>query len=152
MPSEKKSTFQLPPIDHIGLVVKDVDKTAEHYTKIGLGPFHIFEADVKGFVYQERQASHRLKIASGSGRPRIEMTQVLEGETPNADFLQKKGEGISHLGFHVDAKDFDKVLAELAEAGVEPVFHRLNQGRPIAYLNTDKIGGVMIELIGVKKD
>jgi len=152
MSDENKSSFQLPPIAQIGFVVKDINKAVEHYTKIGLGPFKIFpELDVQGFTYHGKPAPHRLKLAFKFGTPQIELIQTLEGETPNTDFLKKNGEGISHLGFHVDLNDFDEILAELARAGIEPVFHRLNPERPIAYLNTDEIGGAMIELIGVKK-
>lgn len=141
---------QLPPIDHIGMAVKDVDKTVEYYTKIGLGPFRVFETAVQGVVYRGKEAPHRLKLAVSSSPPMINMTQVLEGESPNADFPQKRGDGVSHLGFRV--KDFDKRLAQLAKAGIEPVFHRLDGEAPFAYLNADKIGGVMIELIGEKKE
>jgi len=91
-----------------------------------------------------------LKIALAQPGPvEIELIQVLEGETPHTEFLKEKGEGIHHLGFHVD--DLDGMLAALAKEGIEPVFYKTFSWMTVAYLNTDKVGGVMIELIEIKK-
>lgn len=150
--SKEESKFQLPPMHHIGLVVKDVDKAVEHYTKIGLGPFQVFEREFPDFIYQGRPTYLRTKFGFNAGPPRIELLEEREGETPNADFLRKKGEGIVHLGFFVDVNDFEGMLANLKREGFNPVFQRTSAEQPVAYLNTDEIGGVMIELIGEKKD
>jgi catechol 2,3-dioxygenase-like lactoylglutathione lyase family enzyme len=154
MSDEKKSELQqLSRINQIGIVVKDVEKAAEHYTKIGLGPFNIFPKamDVPGFVYHGKPTSFRARLAFNTGTPQIELIQCGDGEWPNSDFLKKNCEGISHFGYNVDQDDFDKILAELAKAGVKPIFQRIEPNMSVAYLDTDKIGGVMIELIGVKK-
>ena len=150
MPKEE-SGFQLPPIHHIGLAVHDVDRAVKHYTKLGLGPFQVFEMEFPDFIYHGKIAPHRQKFGFSSTTPGIELLQVMEGETPNADFLKKKGEGIAHLAFFVDVNDFDSMLSELDKVGIEPVYHRLNNEKPVAYLNTDEIGGVMIELIGEQR-
>ena len=152
MPDEMKSNFQLPPINQIGFVVKDIHKAVEHFTKIGLGPFKIFpDLDVQGFTYNGKPAPHRLRLAFRYGNPQLELIQTLEGESPNTDFLKKNGEGISHFGYTVDMDEFDRILAELAKAGVKPIFQRIEPERSIVYLNADKIGGIMIELTGFKK-
>jgi len=74
----------------------------------------------------------------------------VEGKNIYTEFLDSKGEGLHHLGFLVD--DLDAMLAELAKEGIEPVFHKGYPGRGVAfaYLNSDKVGGVMFELIGTK--
>lgn len=65
MSVEQNNRVKLPPMEHIGIAVRDVDKTAECYTKLGFGPFKLVEADVRGFVYRGKEVPHRLKIARG---------------------------------------------------------------------------------------
>lgn len=144
--------FKLPPVEHMGIAVKDVDRTVEQYTKLGFGPFKIFEAEVKGFVYQKREVYARLKLAHGPGpAPRIDLIQTLEGENAHVDYLREKGEGIDHIGYHIDPGEFDKVLAEFIRQGMEPIYHRLNNPMPTVYLASDRVGGILLELIGMKK-
>lgn len=142
---------KLPPVEQIGIVVKDVDKAIEFYSSIfGWGPFHVREANMEGFTYRGKKGSCRLKIAlAKSGPIEIELIQVLKGETPHTEFLRERGEGLQHLRFRVD--DLDATLPELAKEGIYPVFHqRVAPGVAFAYINSDKIGGVMFELFEYK--
>jgi len=146
MAERQEPRLRLPSPNHIGIVVKDMDQAIRYYSSLfGWGPFQVQEADMKMLTFRGRPGSGRFKIAYGpSDSIVIELFQVLEGESPYAEFFREKGEGMHHLGFQVD--DFDKALAHLAEEGIQPIFHgRLPQGA-FAYCNTDKIGGVVIEL------
>ena len=147
--SEQEPRVKLPPVDQIGIVVKDIDRAIEYYSStFGWGPFRVQESEIKGFTHRGKKGNCRLKIAfARSGPVEIELIQVLEGETPHSEFLREKGEGLQHLRCSVD--DIDNMLAELAKEGIETVFHQsLPQfGVSWAYLNTDKVGGVMLELI-----
>jgi len=149
MAMEQKSRVKLPPVEQIGIVVEDVDRAVQFYSSVfGWGPFQILQSDIKGFIYRGRSVDCRMKVAlAQSGPIEIELIQVLEGDTIWTDFLREKGEGIHHLRFHVD--DLDGTLAELAKEGIEPVFHKdfTEFGVKFAYLNTDRIGGVVFELI-----
>lgn len=164
MAEPKKPRVQLPPVQQLGFVVKDVDKAVEYYSSVfGWGPFDIFELSLKGFTYRGKQGDSRLKIAMAQqGAIQIELIEVLEGETPHSNFLREKGEGVQHVlcGF---VEDLDGMLAELAKDGIEPVFRGLlnpsdfsidmGMGEvraDIVYLNADRIGGVMIELCELK--
>jgi methylmalonyl-CoA/ethylmalonyl-CoA epimerase len=149
--SKKEFNFQLPQISQVGVVVHDVDKTAEYYTKLGIGPFDVLEVKMDGFTYKGKPAPHKVKFGFSRGTPQIELIESIEGETPNSDFLKERGEGISHFQFKVDMDEYNAILAEWAKEGVEPIFYRNDPETSIAYLNTDRIGGVMIELIGVKE-
>lgn len=147
--AKQEPRVRLPPVDQIGIVVKDMDRAIEYYgANFGWGPFRVQEREIKGFTYRGKIGNCRLKMAlARSGPIEIELIQVLEGETPHTEFLREKGEGVQHLRCCVD--DLDKMLAELAKEGIEPVFHQsLPQfGVSWAYLNSDKVGGVMLELI-----
>lgn len=147
----KKTRVKLPPVEQIGIVVKDIDKAIEYYSStFGLGPFQVHEWNQEGFTYKGKTGSSRLKLAfAKSGPIEIELIQVLEGETPHSEFLKQKGEGLQHLRFRVD--DMDKTLAELAKEGIHPVYHqRLAPGVAFAYIDSDKVGGVMFELFELK--
>ncbi len=80
-----------------------------------------------------------------SGSVELELIQVLEGETIHTEFLREKGEGLHHLRFKVD--DLDAKLAGLAKEGIDVIFRKNLNGVDFAYLNTDRFGGIMIELI-----
>jgi len=153
MSEEKKSKIKMPPVEQVGIVVKDVEQAVEYYSAVfGWGPFSISEFEIKGCLLRGKPSDCRLKLAMAqSGQVEIELIQVLEGETPHSEFLREKGEGLHHLRFSVD--DLDGILAAWAKEGIEPVwYHSMPEiGVSWAYLNTDRIGGTMVELIEMKE-
>ncbi|MFC2058731.1 VOC family protein [Chloroflexota bacterium] len=136
---------KLPALDQIGIVVKDVDKAIEYYSSVfGLGPFYVREVEPDNMVYRGQVSGCRMKLAfTVSGPVEIELIQILEGETIHSDFLREKGEGLHHLRFRVD--NVNDMLGELAEDGIEPVWQ--NADHSMACLNSDKVGGVVFEII-----
>lgn len=153
MTEETKSAIKLPPVEQVGIVVRDIDKAIEFYSAtFGWGPFEVSEVSLEGCNYRGKPTDCRMKMAMAQSGPiEIELIQVLEGETAHTEFLREKGEGIQHLRFSVD--DLDGILAEYAEQGIEPVWgHSMPEiGVSWAYVNTDKVGGVMAELIEMKE-
>ncbi len=149
---DKLSNMKLPPIEHIGIVVRDVEKAMESYSSVlGWGPFEAFEIEMKNFTYRGRPGDARLKVAlSQGGAVQLDLIEVLEGETPYSDFLREKGEGLQHLCCAA-VDDLDRVLAELTAEGIEAVYHGdlPDLGLRVAYAAGDKTGGVMIELYEV---
>ena len=148
----KEPTVRLPPVEQIGIVVRDVDQAVEFFTStFGWGPFKIRESEMKGFAYDGRTGDCRLRMAfARSGNVEIELIQVLEGETPHSDFLRRHGEGMQHLRFRVD--DCDGMTAALAKEGVEPLWRQKLPGiAAFAYMKTDKTSGLMVELFEMKE-
>jgi methylmalonyl-CoA/ethylmalonyl-CoA epimerase len=169
---EKKESpkMRLGKLSHIGIVVRDLDKAVEYYGSVfGLGPFRTETYELKPFIYRGKTANARVRAAIADlGSVFIELVQVLEGETPHTEFLREKGEGIQHVAFLV--RDLDEKLNELAKSGIEPVMrYRLlmdapadNDAQPLVskktrmelnevYLNSDQIGGAMIQLMEFKE-
>jgi 4-hydroxyphenylpyruvate dioxygenase-like putative hemolysin len=150
---DKASGVKLPPVDQLGIVVRDIDKAVEYYeATFGWGPFSISEVSLEGCHYRGKPTDVRLKMAMAQSGPiEIELIQVLEGESIHSEFLREKGEGLQHVRFTVDK--LDDILAEWAKAGIEPVWqHSFPEiGISWAYVNTDAIGGVMAELIEIKQ-
>ena len=149
---KSESAIVLPPVSQVGIVVRDIEKTAAfYYSTFGIGPFAIVpEVKFEGVILRGSPTNAKIKVAfAQSGPLQIELIQPLEGENIYTEFLDTKGEGLHHLGFQVD--DFDSMLAEFKSKGIEPVFW-LNLGwMAFAYLNTETIGGVMFELLWSKK-
>jgi len=174
MAGQQQPGVKLGRVHHVGIVVKDADKAAEYYSSVfGLGPFEteVYEMnETTGFTYRGQPARARVKAAfAQSGPIAIELVEVLEGETPHMEFLREKGEGAQHVAFLVG--NLDETLAELAKEGIEPILrYNLLVEQPAGpssdktgdakkrlfevnevYLNSNKIGGVVIQLMEVKR-
>lgn len=153
MAEESAPRIILPPIEQIGIVVKDMARAIEFYERaFGWGPFQVMESRMRGVIFRGKPTDCRIKMATcRSGNIEIELLQILEGQTPHTEFLQEKGEGIHHLRFRVD--DMAGTLARFAREGIEPVWHQSlpRYGVSFAYLDTTRIGGTMIELIEIKE-
>ena len=167
MQLKRPSMVTLGKMSHVGIVVRDMDKAVEYYGSVfGLGPFTTEVYDLKSFAYRGKTASARVKAAIAySGPVFIELVQVLEGETVHTEFLRERGEGLQHVAFLV--RNLDEKLKELAKSGVEPVMRlRIPIDNPAdqagtakktrlelteVYLDSDKIGGTMIQLMEFKE-
>lgn len=132
--------LELKTVDQIGIVVKDIDKVVESWSKLfGIGPWTYMElggTDEKG-----RGGKARLAFAQ-MGSVTLELIQCIEGRIFHSDFLEEHGEGLHHLGFYVD--DVDAEAANLVEQGCEVL--STMPGR-YAYMGTGGPGGVIFEVI-----
>ena len=149
----KENNSELPPVTQVGVVVRDIAKAVDYYsTTFGWGPFKISEFEMKGADYNGRKIDCKIKMARAR-QPgiEIELIQSLEGDTPYTDFLKEKGEGLHHLGIRVE--DVGAVLARLSGQGIRPVFSLSYPeiGLAFAYLNSDSVGGVMIEIMQMRR-
>jgi len=126
-------------VDQIGIIVEDLEKTMGFYKKLfGAKSFSTVEHDL-GYA--------KIKIGLfWLNNVQIELIQVIEGKSIHSKFLEEKGEGVHHLGFFV--KDIDQELNNLKKEGIRV----LEKGEVLgvvkfAYLDTEKILGVILELI-----
>lgn len=136
----------LPEVGQVGVVVKDVQKAAEYYTSnFGIGPFKIFDYRFENGQVHGRPATFKLRLGfARMGQVVLELIQVLEGETIYKEFLEKKGEGLHHLCFYVS--DFDEKVAAFARKGIGVIQGARYPEGGFAYLDTEKVGGVILEL------
>jgi methylmalonyl-CoA/ethylmalonyl-CoA epimerase len=142
------SGIVLPPVDQVGLVVRDLEKAAAfYYSAFGLGPFSIVpEVRFDGVALRGRPTDSSIKVAfADSGPLQIELIQPLEGDNIYTEFLQAGHEGLHHLGFRVD--DFDGLVAGFQQKGIGPVFWKHFGFTAFAYLDTAGVGGVVAELL-----
>lgn len=126
--------------NHLGLVVADTQRTIDFYSgTFGLGPFRSGVYPMQRAFYRQAriEASFRASFCD-LGESRLEVVQVLEGETPLGAHLQAKGEGMHHLTLEVP--DPEKRLRELSGQGVETLWSCPEAG--LSLLDTRSIGGM----------
>ena len=138
---------------HISVVVKDMNKAIRHFESIGIGPFPPLIGPT-GIVpltnkrIGDKKSDYELDLRhakGGVGGLQFEVIQPLKGKTPVAEFLKAKGEGIQHIGFFVD--DFDREAAKMTARGFKITQYGETPSVKWAYFDTDRMGGVAIELM-----
>jgi catechol 2,3-dioxygenase-like lactoylglutathione lyase family enzyme len=148
-----KDRLTLPPISQIGVVVKDVEKTAAFYSSaFGIGPFTVYEWSPDRHWNDEKPSYLRLRMAKVMwDNVELELIEPLEGTSDHRSFLETHGEGLHHLGFNVANYEgvFEKFLSEgfrplmRAESYVEAYKGHLKA----CSFDTRKVGGVLFEII-----
>lgn len=131
---------------HVMIVVRDIEKAVEYYEKIGIGPFRAYPPlrEYEKLNVKDKAAFYKLKIkVTNIGPIELQLCQPGPGESIYRDFLERKGEGVQHLGFVV--KDIEKEETKLTEMGLKV----LNSGRRadgggFTYFDTDASAGVTL--------
>jgi catechol 2,3-dioxygenase-like lactoylglutathione lyase family enzyme len=137
-------------LDHIGVIVRDIDKAAAYYESLGIGPFKPLGAsersDRKLMGKPVSLESMPLAVRMAKlGPTKLELIQPLDKNGPWSDFLENNGEGIMHLGFYVD--DYEKEAAKLEAKGVPVMYSVKFKSGGAVYFDTRKFGGFIIELL-----
>ena len=138
-----------PPFEQfneVGIIVHDIDSTAEYYSLLGFGPFWPVEVGFTGVVLRGKpvEFSARTKLTN-VGQVLIRLIEILEGETILQEFLER-GEGLHYLGFSVDS--VDEEVARLSGKGFSVIERgSTTAGEEYAYIDTRVAGGVVIKLI-----
>jgi methylmalonyl-CoA/ethylmalonyl-CoA epimerase len=139
---EQNSFFQ------IGIVVKSVDDSIRYYQEMfGFKDFEVRYVEFPTATYYGQVAGYKGKRGFFNLGPiQIELIELVSGKTVHEDFLKNKGEGMNHIGFHVD--DLETAKKDAAKAGFNVIqsFSRPD-GSGFAYIDSDRVGGVIFELI-----
>jgi methylmalonyl-CoA/ethylmalonyl-CoA epimerase len=125
-------------IEHIGIAVKDLQKASEIYSKLlGVSSYK------KEEVESERVITEFFKL----GDAKIELLASLDEESAISKFLEKKGEGIHHIAFHVE--DIYAEMERLTKEGFILLNDKPKQGadnKLICFLHPKSANGVLVEL------
>jgi 4-hydroxyphenylpyruvate dioxygenase-like putative hemolysin len=134
--------------DHVGVLVRDLDKAIEYYQSLGIGPFEKRTIDALADKTMYGKPAHfKLKMATAPLGPiKIEIIEPSDGAILQQEFLENKGEGINHIAFAVD--DLEKEKAKLMMKGLKVILTiKLPNGAECAYFDARQVGGVIIELV-----
>ena len=126
--------LDLPPIDQVGFVVRDLQQAITRYDPL-FGPFTTMEPGPMPWTYrgQEEEISE-LKLAFGkSGSLEIELIEWVSGNTPHKEFIDSGREGMHHLRFIV--ANLEQKVAAAEPFGWHSIWqHRFGPGLAAAYL------------------
>jgi methylmalonyl-CoA/ethylmalonyl-CoA epimerase len=130
-------------IDHIAVAVKDVDAGIARYQTI-LGAELVEKAELS--IMGNRMRAAYLKVGDGL----IVLDGAVEPDGFIAKFIERRGEGLHHLGIVVD--DLDGYVGELEAAGVR-IAHRESLGplRREILLSPKDLCGVVVQVIEWKE-
>ena len=140
-------------LEQVAFVVKDLGAAQRFFSQsMGIPRFYVIEnfgnrATEKTF--RGRPAEHNFTIALAySGNTQIELIQHLSGDTCYKEFIERRGEGMQHLGFFLDDREqHQQVVAELGKNG----FSVLQSGRfgdaLYTYFDTENAIGAVMEIV-----
>jgi methylmalonyl-CoA/ethylmalonyl-CoA epimerase len=144
---------RLPALFHIGWVVRDCTAAqAELSARLGAGPF-LSMGDESRFdqaLVHGTLTPFSLRIAFGAlGGVLLELLEPLDDQSPHAEFLRERGEGLHHLAYLV--ADFDEQLAAVRESCPQAalLIDGTGPGNPVRWAYTDACAarGTVIELL-----
>jgi methylmalonyl-CoA/ethylmalonyl-CoA epimerase len=140
----EKSPFS--ELHHLMIVVKDIEKAVKYYESIGIGPFKSYpppRENEKLNVKSESAFYNLIMKEAQMGPIVLQLCQPGTGESIYKDFLERKGEGIQHLGFVVE--DIDKEEAKLKQRGFKVLSSgRRADGSGFTYFDTEDDAGVTL--------
>lgn len=149
MPDDRDVELPFSKVFQIGVVVRDLDAAMVYYASLGIGPFEERKgpgATARTF-YGQPADDLQVRVSTASMGPvQFELIQPVRGRSVPADYLAKHGEGINHLGFLV--ADCQRVVRTMQDKGFQVIFGgKIPGGGEFVYLDTDKKGGVVFELV-----
>nr|MBC7613310.1 methylmalonyl-CoA epimerase [Pseudopedobacter sp.] len=125
-------------IEHIGIAVKDLQMASEIYSKLfGVSSYK------KEEVESEQVITEFFKI----GDSKIELLASLNQESAIAKFIEKRGEGIHHIAFHVE--DIYAEMERLTNEGFILLNDKPKLGadnKLICFMHPKSVNGVLVEL------
>lgn len=139
-------------LEQVAFVVKSLEAGQTFFNeKMGVPRFFVIEdfgrrATEKTF--RGKPADHDFKIAIAySGNTQIELIEHVAGETTYKEFIERRGEGLHHLGFFVeDRPSYDKVFSEFNTNF--PVLQSGRFGETLyTYFDTEAAAGAVMEIV-----
>lgn len=133
------TTIMISDLHHIGIAVRSIDEALPHWVD-GLG---------LRLESVESVPTEQVRVAVlMAGTTRIELLEPAAPTSPIAKFLEKRGPGVHHLAFEVDAAA--TALQELEARGA-PVLDRAPRpgahGTKVVFVHPRYLGGVLAELV-----
>jgi methylmalonyl-CoA/ethylmalonyl-CoA epimerase len=130
---------RIKKVDHIGIAVKNLDKAIERFTRI-LGAEFIAKKEI--VLSGSKMCVGYLKL----GDTIIGLDQPTNPDEFLAQFIERRGEGLHHVGLEVD--NLEAFKAELSRKGVR-IPHQENPGgvRKEILLSPKDLCGVVFQVM-----
>ncbi|HKY14050.1 MAG TPA: methylmalonyl-CoA epimerase [Microthrixaceae bacterium] len=129
----------LTEIDHVAIAVNDLDAAIAYYGEAFGAEVHHRET-----VESDGVEEALIKVADSY----IQLTSATRDDSPVAKFLERKGEGLHHIGYRVD--DCAAALESMKAAGATPIDQAPrpgSRGTTVAFVHPKGSFGTLIELV-----
>ncbi len=129
----------LTEIDHIAIAVRDLEAAIEYYQK-AFGA----TVDHREVVESDGVEEALLKVAESY----IQLLTPTKPDSPVAKAIEKRGEGLHHIGYRVN--DCAEALAAMIAAGATPIDKAPrpgSRGTTVAFMHPKGSFGTLIELV-----
>lgn len=129
----------LTEIDHIAIAVHDLEAAIAYYAEAFGAEVHHREV-----VDSDGVEEALVKVADSY----IQLTTATTPDSPIAKFLEKRGEGLHHVGYRVD--DCAAALASIIAAGgraIDVAPRPGSRGTTVAFVHPKGSFGTLIELV-----
>ncbi len=129
----------LTEIDHVAIAVRDLDAAIDYYAKA-------FGATVahREVVESDGVEEALIKVADSY----IQLTSATRDDSPIAKAIEKRGEGLHHVGYRVD--NCAEALAAMVAAGATAIDKEPrpgSRGTTVAFVHPKGSFGTLIELV-----
>ena len=129
----------LTEIDHVAIAVRDLEAAIDYYNRA-------FGATVehREIVEQDGVEEALLKVAESY----VQLLTPTRDDSPVAKAIEKRGEGLHHIGYRVD--DCAEALASMIAAGATPIDKAPrpgSRGTTVAFIHPKGSFGTLIELV-----
>ena len=130
--------MNLSHIEHLGIAVKSIEEALPYYENVlGLKCYSIEE------VPDQKVRTAFMMV----GQTNLELLEPTSDESPIAKFIEKRGEGIHHIAFCVEAAN--EALADAASKGIKLIDEKARKGAEglnIGFLHPKSTMGVLTEV------
>jgi methylmalonyl-CoA epimerase len=129
----------LTEIDHVAIAVNDLEAAIEYY-RATFG----CTVDHREIVERDGVEEALLKVADSY----VQLLTPVRDDSPVAKYLEKKGEGIHHVGYRVD--DCAAALARVQAEGhkvIDEAPRPGSRGTTVAFVHPRTAFGTLIELV-----
>ncbi len=143
-------------IEHVGVLVRDLDRAMEHYTNdLGMGPWAVYTLSpdwIRDMTVRGEKQGYVYTLALCSVGPVLyELIESVQGPNIYEEFLNERGEGLHHVGYFVE--DIDAEISNMESRG----FALLQSGRgfgtnddgAFAQFDTERECGCILEALEI---
>ena len=133
-----KLPFKIIGIEHVGIAVKDLNSISEIF------------GDLLGLDLRRREKIADQQVITDiyhAGRDKLEFLKATSPESPIAEFLEKRAEGMHQIALIVD--NLQSALDYLNKHNVQLIDKSPRvgaEGLKIAFIHPKSTGGVLVEL------
>jgi methylmalonyl-CoA/ethylmalonyl-CoA epimerase len=129
----------LTEIDHVAIAVNDLEAAIAYY-RDSFGA----EVDHREVVESDGVEEALLKVADSS----VQLLTPIRDDSPVAKYLERKGEGLHHIGYRVDdcAEALDAVKAQGGRV-IDEAPRPGSRGTTVACVHPKTAFGTLIELV-----